>query len=100
MIGCDIVDKRRFKNLNRWRDKILGQLEKEYFYKCSDKKTFIASRWAIKEAIYKIKPINYCQINIIPDKNGKPVVFELPNFHISLSHEKTYCVAVAIEKEK
>jgi len=96
MIGCDVIRVSRFKkNIDKWPNKILGNLEKEEFYKTKNKLQYIAGRWALKESIYKINPIVFNKINILNKKNGKPYVKELANIYISLSHDGDYCFAVA-----
>lgn len=97
MIGCDIVEIKRFnKCKDRLAEKILTELEKTEYRHRKNKVRFLASRWAAKEAIFKCTNLkkNY---SILTSKNGSPYVYEDPTIQISLSHENNYCLAFALK---
>jgi holo-[acyl-carrier protein] synthase len=96
MIGIDIVKINRFKkNINLWSKKILTESEKEEFKNSKNQLNYIASRWAAKEAIFKLTNSSE-KFSILNHENGAPYVFENPNLYVSISHEREYCVVVAI----
>lgn len=98
MIGCDIVKISRFESKpDRWAEKILTDLEKkEYLNRKSTRLSYLAGRWAAKEAIYKcLKTVkNY---SILTNEDGSPYVLEDPNIKISISHEREYCIAFVLK---
>jgi len=96
MIGCDIVKISRFKNnLDKLTNRILTSLEKEEYKLADSKLNYIAGRWAAKEAIFKLTN-SLEKFSILNHANGSPYVFNHPNLYISISHEREYCMAVAI----
>jgi holo-[acyl-carrier protein] synthase len=96
MIGIDIVKINRFKkNINLWSKKILTESEKAELNKSKNHLQYIASRWAAKEAIFKLTNSSK-KFSILNHANGSPYVFEHPNLYVSISHEREYCIAVAI----
>jgi len=97
--------------------KILGEKEKEIYDKLKNldrRREFLAGRFAAKEAFFKalktgIGPIPFKDVQVIYNGElGNPELliskkvreyFEkmnISNFHISISHEKDYVVAVVI----
>ena len=61
--------------------------------------SFISSRWAAKEAIYKAlnnKDILFINIEILNDENGKPYCSNYNKIILSISHTKVHCIAVAL----
>ena len=96
MIGIDIVKINRFKkNINLWSKKILTESEKAELKKSKNHLQYIASRWAAKEAIFKLTNSSE-KFSILNHVNGSPYVYDHPNLCISISHEHEYCMAVAI----
>jgi holo-[acyl-carrier protein] synthase len=96
MIGIDIVKINRFKkNINLWSKKILTESEKKELKNSKNQLQYIASRWAAKEAIFKLTNSSE-KFSILNHATGAPYVFERPNVCISISHEREYCIAVAI----
>lgn len=54
MIGIDLTKKSRFKeNQEEIAKKILHSMELKKYLEDNDKLKFLATRWAIKEAIFK-----------------------------------------------
>lgn len=95
MIGCDIVEIKRFKkNLNGFVRKILSDAEQIEYDKSPNKIQYIAGRWAAKEAIFKASKIK--NAIVLNNSDGSPYVFDDSKIKISISHEKNYAIAVAI----
>jgi holo-[acyl-carrier protein] synthase len=120
-IGTDIIDSDRIKNIvarhgNRFLKKVFTSVEIEFCQSKADQTLHFAARWAAKEAFYKALPSS-CQpvsswksIQIISeDGTGKPLIDissrtlmeclqreKIRNLHLSISHEKTYCVAFVV----
>jgi phosphopantetheine--protein transferase-like protein len=104
MIGIDIVDISRFKDKSdSFFNKIFSLREIEEAEK-GDFYQKLAGKWAAKEAAYKAG-LKYANKDIeIININKKPHVYinrRKKNYLISISHEKTYAVAVVhIHNEK
>lgn len=104
-IGIDIVKNERFISFiedERKLMKILSKEEMEQFKIFTSQKRkleFLASRFSVKEAIFKAtgekKAMN--EITIVNDLQGKPFVLN-NNIEISISHEKDYSIAIALSK--
>lgn len=104
-IGIDIVE---IKRLNNLKSRVLSIKELEFYDSITDelrKATFLGGRFAAKEAIFKAVsksniPVNYKDIVILNDENGKPFVESHPfsnvEIMISISHTNEYAVAQAI----
>ncbi len=98
-IGCDIVENKRLKNKNqRFIELVLTKNEqKEYKEKGL---SYLTGRFAAKEAIMKClnntKELTYHDIEILNNKNGKPIT-NIKNIELSISHEKNYTIAVALK---
>lgn len=115
-IGTDIEEIGRVKQLcERWGDRFLNRIftlhEIGYCNSLADKYGSIAARFAAKEAILKAigtglsQGIRWKDIEILNNKNGKPIVklhgkarefADEENVLISLSHARTYVVAMAV----
>ncbi|MGZ9428356.1 4'-phosphopantetheinyl transferase superfamily protein [Mycoplasma sp. 1012] len=98
MIGVDIISISRFKGKKEnFIKRILSENEWNSFVKTENKEKFLATRWAIKEAIFKAdnKYFNFKQIDIY--KENKKYKFQ--NFEISTSNDEDTVIAVAIKKE-
>lgn len=104
-IGIDIVELNRLNNI---KSRVLSEEELIFYNDITNesrKKTYLGGRFAAKEAIFKaisqsdIK-VNYKDITILNDKNGKPYVKTHPfldvDIMISISHTEEYAVAQAI----
>ena len=118
-IGTDIVEIKRIKSINsidRFANKILSENELNIFNKLKQEKkiTFLSKQFAGKEAISKAtgigitKHTRFKDIEILRDKNGKPIVNAIDGFkkyignlgitktHVSLSDETNYAIAFAV----
>ncbi len=113
-VGIDIVEIQRIKEIysrygERFARKILSDNELNSFFKNTNKASFLAKRFAAKEAVGKAIGVGIKNgsilknIEIENDINGKPFVkinnlnmTEKKEIHISLSDEKKYAVANAL----
>ena len=116
-VGIDIVEIQRINEIysrygERFARKILSNSELRNFYKNKNKISFLAKRFAAKEAVGKALGVGIKNgsilknIEIKNDLNGKPFVninnikklnmAEKKEIHISLSDEKKYAVANAL----
>lgn len=118
-IGVDIVEISRIKNaVSRWKESFLKKVFTENEINYSQAKKFsyqhLAARFAAKEAVLKaigdssIQHINWCEVEILNDDFGKPVVHlsgqakkikekkKISSILISLSHARNFAVANAI----
>ena len=97
-IGCDIVENKRFDDVNdNFINLVLTDKEKE-LYKTKGKE-FLYGRFAGKEAIMKClkntKELSFLDIEILSDNTGKPIT-NIKGIDLSISHEKSYTIAVAL----
>lgn len=110
-IGLDIVELERIAKLNerseRFRARILNEEEMKIYHTLSGQRRteFLAGRFASKEAFAKARgtgigaSCNFIDIGILPDNNGKPVLYfkgELVSGHVSITHTKTVAAAQVI----
>ena len=116
-IGIDIVDTERIKNIyskygRKFAKKILNDDEMDSFNISKYKISFLAKRFAAKEAIGKACGVGILNgyllknISISHDQHGKPVVrfnkakeFEIYSdkiIHITIADEKKYAIANAL----
>jgi holo-[acyl-carrier-protein] synthase len=101
-IGTDIVEIERLKDKPDLWKRFLSLKDFEYIGKFKDPLERIAGFWAAKEALVKAlddKTIEFTDINIIHNENGKPHFENVPHtgiFHLSISHEKKFATAVVI----
>ena len=108
-IGIDIVDLKKFKDNissggNTMMEKIFTK-EEMYFAKEVNK---LAGIFAAKEAFIKASPNNKYKMNeieIVKDKNGKPILKEPANVvedgevELSIAHDGNYVVAICVMKK-
>jgi len=117
-IGTDIIKISRIENIKRehgdkFLNKIFTSKEREYCEKYDNSSEHYAVRFAAKEATAKAlgiqlgfgKKLNWKDIDVSNDEQGKPVVFfrgetadEMDKYtcHISLSHCTDYATAVSV----
>lgn len=99
MIGVDLTRISRFKNMeNKYAKRFLSNEEFKKYEKNSNKEMFLATRWAIKEAIYKADNnfVSFKKINIKLLKCGR---YEFDNFFISTSSENDLLIAFVVKKD-
>jgi holo-[acyl-carrier protein] synthase len=117
-LGIDLVKIERVSNLiDRWDNRFLKKVftgeELAYSRTRSLTPQHLAARFAAKEAALKmlgkgLKGLNWHQLEIINDSNGKPELVlhgrasELANMigikeiHLSITHEREYAIAQVI----
>ena len=108
-VGVDIVENNRFSSFPQGAlDKIFTHKELDELNHRVDKTEFLASRFAVKEAVVKaygtgFGVIGARDIEVNNDDKGKPYVLvkgkKDEKLHISLSHESTCSIAVAVLEE-
>lgn len=108
--GIDIVEVSRIASaIKRWGDDFLEHIFTDQEISYSKKRRYpdqhFAARFAAKEAVLKAlgenAPIHWTDIEIINQRNGKPIcLLHSKEFNkkifISMSHTKHYAVASAI----
>jgi holo-[acyl-carrier protein] synthase len=112
--GIDLIEIERFQSaIDRHGDRLLNKIFTPLeLSDVGDKPASLAARFAAKEAVAKslgtgIGPIGWQEIEIIRADTGQPILHlagaaaqlasqrGLSNWSISLSHTRTYAVAVA-----
>ena len=101
-IGCDIVENNRLKNKgDRFIDLVLTEYEKQLYQEKG--LPFLCGRYAAKEAIMKVLPntkdIAFKDLEIVNNSQGSPYCVQHPEIALSISHEKKYTIAVALNNE-
>lgn len=114
-VGVDLIDIERIGRMlerfpDRFRQRILTDAEQRY---CRRKTERIAGRWAAKEAVSKVlglgvRGVGWREIEVLPNRAGAPQVIlhrralaraealGLQELTVSISHERTVAVAVAV----
>ncbi|AWX69379.1 4'-phosphopantetheinyl transferase superfamily protein [[Mycoplasma] anseris] len=97
MIGIDLTRISRFKKMkNSTINKFLSPNEKVEFETLEEDKrpNFLATRWALKEAIFKAdnQYQNFNQIDIFKSEVGR---YSFLDFELSTSNEDDYVIAIA-----
>ncbi len=103
MIGVDITKISRFNNVSdAFISRFLSEKELESYKKLDEKlkPSFLAVRWAIKEAMFKADNSYYSfnKINLFKE-NGRYVTDD-NNFYISTSTEDDILIAYVLRKVK
>jgi len=112
MIGIDIEQIERFKNLNQHLiDRVYTIKEIEYCKNFNNEHIHFAGIWCAKEAVVKALSdlsLSVSEIEILHKSNGAPYVNITPriktyfdeqnikNIHISISHTDTIATAIAM----
>jgi holo-[acyl-carrier protein] synthase len=114
-VGIDLIDIDRIVGVlrrfpDRFRLRVLTDREQRYVGRRVER---MAGRWAAKEAISKVlglgvRGVGWREIEILPNRAGAPQVFlhgraarraealELDEVTVSISHERSLAVAVAV----
>ena len=99
MIGIDITHMNRFKkNSDRMANAILTTEELLEYNKSRNKINYLAGRWACKEAVFKATGLN--DISVLSQTNGKPCIKDHNDIDISLSPDRGFVIAVALQHRK
>ena len=108
-LGVDIGENNRFTSFPKGAlEKIFTSFELSEMERRVDKTEFLASRFAVKEAVVKaygtgFGAIGARDIETRNDERGKPFVLvkgeRRDDIHISLSHEAEYSMAFAVLEE-
>lgn len=99
-IGIDLTYIPRFKDKENLAKKILNEEELTSYYEAKNKEEYLASRFALKEALIKfleldILAVDLKEIMVKKKENGAVyIVYKTKKYSASLSHEKDYCVGV------
>ena len=123
-IGVDIVNNDRLKKLiknKKFLKRVFTNIEQKKSIKLKNKLNYYSKRFAAKEAFSKAaglgisKFLNFKDIEINNDKNGKPLInlnklstsylnkkFKVKSFktNLSISDEKNYSIAYVIIEKK
>lgn len=102
-IGIDVTEFDRFKQLSdRFIRRFLTENEYSEFLKTDNigKTKFLASRWALKEAVFKAtskkNPIPFTKIEFKKNNDGFVECTTFENVKVSLSYTKNYVYAIAL----
>lgn len=110
MIGCDVVDIDRIElSLTKFGEdfvkRILTEKERELYSARGKRVEFLAGRFAAKEAISKAygsgiaMGMSFQDMEIMPDDNGKPILYmagrQVKELSLSISHSRLVAMAVA-----
>lgn len=110
-LGTDIIEISRINKVNkddRLAKRILTADELHHYRNMTSearKNTYLAGRFAVKEAYSKAlgtgigEAVSFTDINCVNDKNGKPSLTNAPKAHVSISHSRDYAVATVIIEE-
>ncbi|MGY5148941.1 MAG: holo-ACP synthase [Candidatus Nitrosopumilus sp. bin_68KS] len=109
-IGIDIIDIKRFQEKpfdknQKFYQKIFNVSEINYCLKKKNAAETFASKFAIKEAVIKSTKKQLDLLDILTDYvDSKPTVSlsddSTFNFLVSISHEKSYAIAMVISEKK
>ena len=109
-VGIDIEEVSRIKKAyerwgNRFLTRIFSKSEIDYCFSKSNPYLSLCGKFSAKESIIKVfgGNLSFNEIEILNDKDGKPYVRikgkVADNIKISISHTKSYAVAVAVLNE-
>jgi holo-[acyl-carrier protein] synthase len=113
--GIDLVEISRIRALisAAFVERILSKTEHQFFDDIqneSRKFTFLAGRFAAKEALFKAlkrgdQTLNFKDITILNDEDGAPYIASFPNSEgyqseISISHTDNYAIAIVLLEKK
>ena len=118
-MGIDIVEISRLARIvSRYGDRFVQKIytpEEAAFCGGAGAAARYAGRWAAKEAFYKALPAgaqrlaSWRSVQALPDASGRPAIevcdarlraaldgLGVARLHLSISHERTHCVAVVL----
>ncbi len=101
-IGIDIVDMRRIKDAARFAEGILSAKEMAIFAIKQDKLSFVAGRFAAKEAFMKALgqgldkiPLKAIEVLYRGPNQAPYVLFNNVEYDVSIAHDGDYAIATA-----
>lgn len=109
MLGIDLVEHARLRGMEeKFKKRLLSALELACYESFSSEKRkleYLASRFAAKEAIFKVYKkgdgsLNFRDISILNAKDGSPYIVcdaIKDKLAISLSHTENYSIAVVLK---
>jgi phosphopantethiene--protein transferase domain len=101
-VGIDLTHIERFKNKDFLAKSILCDSELIEYEKSINKAQYLASRFALKEALIKclelsILSVKLSTIHVMKKENGAVYIDYMgKEYNCSLSHEEDYCVGIVI----
>jgi len=101
-IGVDMTYIPRFKNKSLLAKKILSEDEYIAYSESSDKAQYLASRYALKEALIKALELSILGVDLrliktIKKTNGAVYIdYNRKKYECSLTHENKYCVGIVL----
>lgn len=100
-IGVDIVDMRRINNFDRFAEGILSQKEMAIYAQKKDKLSFLAGRFAAKEAFMKALgqgldqiPLRRIEVLYRGANQAPYILFANVEYDVSISHDGDYAIAI------
>ncbi|MCH7905041.1 MAG: holo-ACP synthase [Armatimonadetes bacterium] len=104
-VGVDIVEIGRIERAMR-KPRFVERIFTERERKFLNSPKAVAGRWACKEAVAKCLPkrIRWHEVEVLTGERGEPIVHFAGleaivsggRFHVSISHERSHAVAVAV----
>jgi|SRR5574344_2613733 phosphopantetheine--protein transferase-like protein len=101
-VGIDLTYIPRFKNKTRLAEHILSDDELLEYNNSSNKAQYLASRFALKEALLKALELSILSVDLkliksIKKDNGAIYLeYDGKKYDCSLSHEKNYSVGIVL----
>lgn len=99
-VGIDVAYVSDFIGCDEKAKYVLSEEEEKiYFSLCEERKpVYLASRWALKEALFKItQNPEYTAYAFLNDERGKPYLKDHPDFRASVSHERDLVIAIVLK---
>lgn len=99
-IGIDLTYIPRFKDKEKLAKKVLSDEEYETYLIKTNKEEYLASRFALKEALIKCLELDILNVSLNEIETKKKengaiyIIYKEKRYEASLSHEKDYCIGV------
>lgn len=98
MVGIDIVEIKRVTLTDAFIQLVLTADEQEELaqrHTEKSKKEYLAGRFAVKEAIFKVtQDTMYLQYSCLNSDNGKPYIKDHPEISVSITHDGGIAAAI------
>jgi len=101
-VGIDLTYVPRFENKDKLAKRILSENEFSEYDSSTNKAEYLASRFALKEALIKalelsILGVDLREIKSIKKENGAVFIeYKGKQYDCSLSHEHEYCMGIVL----